>query len=106
MLLNASTYKLITSIEPESFTRKLSQNSPNPFSDFTLINHRLIKSWNVLLSSKNLFRQDKFILVNEQQMSGNQSVDFINQTLNSGIYVYVLDTEDGVLSRKMVVVRW
>jgi uncharacterized lipoprotein YddW (UPF0748 family) len=102
---NASTAVLITGIEEENFSTELSQNSPNPFSDFTRINYRLAKFGNVLLTIKDLFGQDKVILVNERQSPGNQSVEFRNQTLNSGIYIYVLETEEGIMSRKMVVVR-
>jgi uncharacterized lipoprotein YddW (UPF0748 family) len=102
---NASTAVLITGIEEENFSTELSQNYPNPFSDFTRINYRLAKSGNVLLTIKDLFGQDRVVLVNERQSVGNQSVEFRNQTLNSGIYVYVLETEEGVMSRKMVVVR-
>ena len=102
---NASTAVLVTGIEEENLLTELSQNAPNPFSDFTKINYRLAKSGNVLLTIKDLFGQDKVVLVNERQSAGNQSVEFRNQTLNSGIYIYVLETEEGVMSRKMVVVR-
>lgn len=102
---HASIAILITGIEEENFSTELSQNALNPFSDYTVINYRLAKSSNVLLTTKDLFGQDKVILVNERQLSGNQSVEFKNQTLNSGIYVYVLETKDGVMSRKMVVAR-
>ncbi len=102
---NTSSAVLVTGIEEESFSTELSQNAPNPFSDFTRINYRLAKSGNVLLTIKDLFGQDKAVLVNERQSAGNQSVEFRNQTLNSGIYIYVLETEEGVMSRKMVVVR-
>ena len=102
---NASTAVLVTGIEEENLQTELSQNAPNPFSDFTVINYRLAKSGNVLLTIKDLFGQDKVVLVNERQSVGNQSVEFRNQTLNSGIYIYVLEIEDGIMSRKMVVVR-
>ena len=102
---NASTTVLVTGIEEENLLTELSQNAPNPFADFTKINYRLAKSGNVLLTIKDLFWRDKIILVNERQLAGNHSVEFRNQTLNSGIYIYVLETEEGVMSRKMVVVR-
>ena len=102
---NASTAVLVTGIDEESFSTVLSQNAPNPFSDFTTINYRLAKSGSVLLTIKDLFGQDKVILVNERQSVGNQNVEFRNQNLNSGIYIYVLETEEGIMSRKMVVVR-
>ncbi len=102
---NASTAVLVTGIEEENLQTELSQNAPNPFSDFTVINYRLAKSGNILLTIKDLFGQDKVILVNERQSAGNQRIEFKNQSLNSGIYVYVLETEEGVMSRKMVVVK-
>lgn len=102
---NASTAILVTGIEEENFVTELSQNSPNPFSDYTKINYRLAKSGNVLLTIKDIFGLDRVILVNERQSAGNQSVEFRNQTLNAGIYLYVLETDEGVMSRKMVVVR-
>ena len=102
---NTSSAILVTGIEEENFLTELSQNAPNPFSDFTTINYSLAKLGNVLLTIKDLFGQDKIILVNERQLAGNHSVEFRNQILNSGIYVYVLETKEGVMSRKMVVVR-
>ena len=102
---NPSMAVLVTGIEEENLPTELSQNAPNPFSDYTKINYRLAKSGNVLLTIKDLFGQDRIILVNERQSTGKQSVMFNNQTLNSGIYVYVLETDEGVMSRKMVVIR-
>ena len=102
---NSSTAVLVTGIEEENYSTELSQNAPNPFTDYTKINYYLAKSGNVLLTIKDLFGQDKVILVNERQSAGNQSVEFYNQSLNSGIYIYVLETEEGIMSRRMVVVR-
>lgn len=102
---NGSTAVLVTGIEQENLLTELSQNFPNPFSDYTKINYHLAKSSKVLLTIKDLFGQDRIILVNERQSAGDQSIEFRNQTLNSGIYLYVLETEEGIMSRKMVVVR-
>ena len=102
---NTSSAILVTGIEEENFLTELSQNAPNPFSDFTTINYCLAKLGNVLLTIKDLYGRDKIILVNERQLAGNHSVEFRNQILNSGTYIYVLETDDGIISRKMLVVR-
>lgn len=102
---NASTVVLVTGIEEENLLTELLQNFPNPFSDYTKINYYLTKPSKVLLKIKDLFGQDKVILINETQSAGNQSVEFYNQIVNSGIYMYILETEEGVLSRKMIVIR-
>ncbi len=96
---------VVTGIEgEENLQTELSQNAPNPFSDFTKINYRLAKAGNVSLKILDLLGRERLSLVDEWQSAGKHTVEFNNQSLNTGIYIYALQTQDGVWREKMVVV--
>ena len=103
---NVASVVIITGIEEEqNQATELSQNSPNPFSDYTKINYHLAKSGNVSLKIIDLLGKESITLLNEHKQAGSYYAEFYNQSLVSGIYLYILETEEGVLSRKMLVVR-
>ena len=103
---NVASAVIVTGIEEEqNQITELSQNSPNPFSDYTKINYHLAKSGNVSLKIIDLLGKESITLLNERKQAGSYYAEFHNQSLNSGIYLYILETEDGILSRKMLVVR-
>ena len=102
---NTSSIVVITGIEEENLQTKLSQNFPNPFSDFTKINYRLAKAGKVSLKIRDFIGRERITLLEEWKPAGNHSIEFNNQMLNTGIYLYVLETEEGIFSKKMVVIR-
>jgi hypothetical protein len=101
---NASIVVVTGIEEEENLQTELSQNAPNPFSDFTKINYRLAKAGNVSLKILDFLGRERLSLVDEWQSAGKHTVEFNNQSLNTGIYIYALQTQDGVWREKMVVV--
>ena len=103
---NVASAVIVTGIEEEqNQATELSQNAPNPFSNYTKINYHLAKSGNVSLKIIDLLGRESIILLNEHKQAGSYYAEFHNQSLNSGIYLYILETEEGILSRKMLIVR-
>ncbi len=102
-------FGLITSNEdevelPGSVT--LSQNYPNPFNPSTVITYNLNAATNVNLSVYDITGRKITTLVNSRQVAGEQNVTFDASALASGIYIYRLQTSDGaLLTRKMVLVK-
>jgi uncharacterized lipoprotein YddW (UPF0748 family) len=103
---NVASAVIVTGIEEEQNPiTELSQNVPNPFSDYTKINYHLAKSGNVSLKIIDLLGKESITLLNEHKQAGSYYAEFHNQSLSSGIYLYILETEEGILSRKMLIVR-
>ncbi len=103
---NVASAVIVTGIEEEQNPQtELSQNAPNPFSDYTKINYHLAKSGNVSLKIIDLLGKESITLLNEHKQAGSYYAEFHNQSLPSGIYLYILETEEGILSRKMLIVR-
>ena len=102
---NTSSVVVVTGIEEENLQTELLQNAPNPFSDYTKISYRLAKSGNVSLKIIDFWGRENITLLDEWQAAGNYTTEFTNQSLPTGIYLYVLETQEGILSKKMVVIR-
>jgi hypothetical protein len=87
----------------ESF--ELSQNYPNPFNPSTIINFSLPRNEVVTLKVYNILgREVAVLLQNEKLNAGGYSVDFNadNYKLSSGLYFYRIETESGILTKKMI----
>jgi hypothetical protein len=83
----------------------LAQNYPNPFNPETRIFYTLKRGGPVRLSVHDVTGREAAVLVNGRQQAGDHLVQFRLQGLASGVYVYRLETDDGVLTRKMSLVR-
>lgn len=88
----------------------LSQNYPNPFNPTTSIDYTLPKSSPVKLKIFSLLGQEIRALVDEHQSAGTKTVvwdgrDNLGRLVSSGIYVYRLQADNEVRSRKMLLVR-
>lgn len=97
-----------TELTPEKFT--LEQNYPNPFNPITMIRYSISKPEIVNLSIFNSAGQQIKTLINAQQSAGNHSVTWdgkndANESVSSGIYFYVLQSGQNVLSKKMILQR-
>jgi hypothetical protein len=90
-------------IVPKEIT--LHQNYPNPFNPTTTISFSTYEIRNVKLSIFNSNGQLVQELVNKKLSSGNHSVLFDAQDLNSGIYFYTLEVDDKRLSNKMLLIK-
>jgi len=84
---------------------ELFQNYPNPFNPITAISYRLSAFSNVELTVYNTLGQKVQILVNEEMPPGRYKVNFNGSSLASGIYYYILKTNNFVQTRKMLLLQ-
>ncbi|MFQ5652232.1 MAG: T9SS type A sorting domain-containing protein [bacterium] len=89
---------------------KLFQNFPNPFNPATTISYHLPKDARVNLIIYNLLGERVRTLVNQTQTAGERLVvwdgkDDLGQIVNSGLYIYRLETEGTVINRKMLFLK-
>ena len=102
-------YNQLTSVEsdfnniPSDFV--LEQNYPNPFNPSTKISFGLPQRSNIVLKVFNTLGEEVAELVNESLEAGTHSYNFDASNLTSGIYIYSLQTEAGVISKKMTLVK-
>ena len=111
---NESTAFMI-GIEPDNSANipidyALKQNYPNPFNPETQIRFDLPKSTYVSLSIFNLLGQKIRTLIAEQKAAGYYNICWDGQMDNgeeatSGMYVFRLQTEEFVKSKKMLLLR-
>ncbi len=83
----------------------LEQNYPNPFNPSTRISFGLSKSTNVVLKVFNNLGQEVATLVNESLQAGSYDANFDASNLPSGIYIYSLRTNGGVITKKMTLLK-
>jgi hypothetical protein len=88
---------------PKKFS--LNQNYPNPFNPSTTIEFALPKGEFVDLSVYNTLGQKVVTLVNGNRDAGKYSVQFDATDLASGWYIYRLQTESNVMTRKMLLIK-
>ena len=88
---------------PKKF--ELSQNYPNPFNPITTIRFNLPEAENVKLTVFNILGQELKTLVNEFKESGVHTINFDASELNSGMYIYKIEAESFVQTRKMTLVK-
>ena len=80
----------------------LYQNYPNPFNPTTRISYNVGEPGFVQLKVYNVLGVEVATLVNEQQYSGNYSIDFGASDLSSGVYFYSLTVNNFTQTRKMI----
>jgi len=90
---------------PKSVT--LGQNFPNPFNPTTNISFTLPENSEVSLKIYDIMGREVAALAeNAAYSSGSHTVQFDASHLSSGIYIYRLDLQNGVVkSRKMTIVK-
>jgi hypothetical protein len=84
---------------------ELSQNYPNPFNPSTTIRFNLREAENVKLTLYNILGQEIKSLLNEFKEAGVHSVNFNASELNSGIYIYKIESGLFIQTRKMTLVK-
>jgi len=80
----------------------LFQNYPNPFNPSTRISYNVGEPGLVQLKVYNILGVEVATLVNEQQNSGNYTVDFDAARFSSGVYFYSLSVNNFTQTRKMI----
>ncbi|MCO6448963.1 MAG: T9SS type A sorting domain-containing protein, partial [Ignavibacterium album] len=84
---------------------KLYDNYPNPFNPSTIIKYSLKDDGKVSLKIFNSLGEEVRTLVNEIKPSGNYEVEFNASDLSSGIYFYLMQADNFVSSKKMIVIK-
>jgi hypothetical protein len=88
---------------PQKF--ELSQNYPNPFNPTTTIRFSLLQSGYVKLAVYNLIGEKVAELVNGFKEAGIHTINFNAENLNSGLYIYKIESNGFVQSRKMTLIK-
>jgi hypothetical protein len=83
----------------------LSQNFPNPFNPYTVINFSIPERNEVSLKVYNSNGREIISLVNEIKESGNYSINFNGSDLVSGVYFYKLTTGNYVETKRMMLIK-
>jgi hypothetical protein len=100
------TYSQIIEVEidkPLNFV--LSQNYPNPFNPVTTIRFSLPQSGNVKLTVFNILGEEVTQLVNGFKEAGVHTINFNAENFNSGLFIYKMEANGFVQSRKMLLVK-
>ena len=83
----------------------LKQNYPNPFNPSTTIEFALPKTSNVTLKIFNILGEEVATLVSDKLSAGSYTYDWDASNVASGVYLYRLEAEGYVETRKMVLLR-
>ncbi len=83
----------------------LSQNYPNPFNPSTVINFSILKTEFISLKVFDVLGKEVATLVNEAKPAGNYRVTFDGAELPSGVYLYKLQTESFIETKKMSLIK-
>jgi hypothetical protein len=95
------SYKL--HVIPSSYS--LFQNHPNPFNPSTTIRYALPKPGQVKLKVFNLQGQEIATLVNENKSAGEYKIQWNPNNVPSGVYVYRLQAEEFVETKKLILLQ-
>lgn len=83
----------------------LSQNYPNPFNPSTNIKVYLPVTKNIKLKVYDMLGKEVVELYNGELQSGEHEFKFDGSQLSSGIYMYVLKTDELSISKKMLLIK-
>jgi len=83
----------------------LSQNYPNPFNPTTQISYNVAKAGFVTLKVYDLLGREVATLVNGEKANGNYHVNFDATNLASGTYIYQLQVNGVMMSKKMILMK-
>jgi hypothetical protein len=84
---------------------KLHQNYPNPFNPTTTIEFDLPKTSQVSLKIFNILGEEVATLVSDKLSSGSYAYEWDASNIASGVYLYRLQADDYVETRRMVLMR-
>lgn len=89
----------------EKAVYRLSQNAPNPFSEETVITYYLPESQRVKFKVFDMMGKEVAVLKDEWQSAGEHQLFFEARNLTSGVYIYLLETQKHLLTRKMLIMK-
>ena len=96
-------YESNDSTIPNEFS--LSQNYPNPFNPSTKIKFSLPASSNVKLQVFDILGREIKTLINSFKKAGYYEVQFDASELSSGVYIYRIQADNFISSKKMILLR-
>ena len=91
--------------ESESIDFRLEQNYPNPFNPTTVISFSLSTEGIAKLVVYNSLGQEVKVLINQYMGAGSYSTPFNGNNLSSGVYFYKLESNNQVLTDKMLLLK-
>jgi hypothetical protein len=106
--LSGIVYGTLTEVKSENEILtgySLKQNYPNPFNPNTIIEFEIPISQLIKLKVFDLLGNEVAELLNEERNVGNYKIEFNTANLSSGVYIYRLQTNNIILSRKMVLLK-
>jgi hypothetical protein len=83
----------------------LFQNYPNPFNPSTTIKYQIPEDGLVTLKVYDVLGGEVKSLVNEQQSAGRYEVNVNASDLSSGVYIYKIQVNDFISSKKMILLK-
>jgi hypothetical protein len=98
-----SGIEVLNNFAPDVFV--LSQNYPNPFNPLTNISFGIPERSNVSLRIFNTIGEEVALLASGLYEAGTYSFNFDASNLPSGNYIYVLQTGNSVISKKMTLLK-
>ena len=100
-----SSYSDIVEVEfnPETFF--LAQNYPNPFNPTTNIKFSVAKDGFVSLKVFNALGKEVKTLISKNLVAGQYDTNFDASELTSGVYIYQLNADNRIESKKMMLLK-
>jgi hypothetical protein len=86
-------------------TYELYQNYPNPFNPSTTIRYQVPEDGMVTLKIYDILGKEVTTLVNESKTTGRYELNFNASNLASGVYIYRIQVNDFVSSRKILLLK-
>ncbi len=103
------TTSAVTDVKLETYSEinsyKLYQNYPNPFNPTTNITYSLQEDSKVQIKIYDILGREVAELVNEQKPAGFYETTFDGSELTSGVYIYKIQVNDFVTSKKMILLK-
>jgi hypothetical protein len=100
-ILEATSNEYIT----EASEFRLYQNYPNPFNPSTVISYQIAENSAVSLKVFDMLGREVATLVNGRMAAGEYQVSFDAAGLSSGMYIYRLQADDYMKTRKMMLIK-
>jgi aminopeptidase N len=83
----------------------IEQNEPNPFTGFTTIRYNVPKESHIKISIFDSQGNELLIAVDKIHDPGKYKLDFTNDSLSPGVYIYKLESGKYAESRKMIILK-
>jgi hypothetical protein len=83
----------------------LNQNYPNPFNPTTTIEFSIARTSMVKLKVYDIIGKEVLTLINENKRPGSYKFYFNADGLSSGVYIYRLETNEFIDSKKLIILK-